>query len=76
LDGDSYSATRLAILEYMVDYFKTHQRLPSLRDISARMGFRSVGGADYHLKRMVRDGLLDVVPGKRSRYLLKTVRVI
>lgn len=56
----------------MADHFATHQRMPTMRELMARLGITSTNGLLPHLLALVRKGYLhwdrgDQVSGKPAK---------
>jgi hypothetical protein len=53
----------LEVYRLWVAYLLAHQRPPSYREVVAALGMRSPHGVAQHLAALVREGLLERVPG-------------
>lgn len=49
---------QLEILDYIRGYMIRHDRPPTLREVAARFGFAFATGAAYHIRALVKKGLL------------------
>lgn len=51
------------ILQFIKDYFKEHGYAPTVREICAGVGLKSTSSVYNHLKRMIRDGMIETDAG-------------
>lgn len=47
------------ILEFVISYFEEHGYCPSFREIEAGVGLKSLSSVHYHIKKMIREGILE-----------------
>ena len=60
------------VLEFILGFYDSHGRFPSLRQIRVEFAYRSVGAARYHVDKLEKKGWLGI---KRTRFLESGGRV-
>jgi SOS-response transcriptional repressor LexA len=72
-DGRRLTEKQKVILLYMSESLQEYDRMPSVREICANMGFASTNAAIGHLRALQRKGFLETVDkmGRNSSYRFK-----